>query len=175
MFVEQIENTQAWRESKAEEFPDDSRNRPAAEALAAFAAYVRRVEDEGPDGDDWAALDRLRPHLDPGLGTRLSGRAAERELSRYGFGYSVNESTHQEFLNDLWIACMEDAYDYASERVDAGRASDWTGELFPIEVEAADHQVSLPYNYWQRRGRTFEADLEAELEPLIAAAKAEDE
>lgn len=175
MFVEQIENVQAWRESKVEEFPNDNRNKPAAEALAAFAGYVRQVEEEGPDGDDWTALDRLRPHLDPGLGTRLAGRTAERELSRYGFGYSVNEATHREFLNDLWIACMEDAYDDASERVDQGHATDWTGELFPIEIDAAENQVRLPYNYWQRRERTFEADAEAELEPLIAAAKAKEE
>jgi hypothetical protein len=135
---------------------------------------VERLEDEGARGEGWALLERLEPHLFED-GPTLGGERASRELSRYGFGYKVTTGTHDELLTDLWIACMEDAYDYARERVDQGQALDWTGELSPIEVDAADHQVSLPYNYWQRRDRTFELELGAELEPLIAAAKAEDE
>lgn len=168
-----IEFQHEQREAIAGEWPEDSRYRKGAEALASLAEYIKQVETEGPGGDDWGLLERIRPHLFDEL--MLGGERAAREASRYGFHHVVNEATHAEFLGDLWIACMEDAYDEAKEFSGSVDESNSTGELFPCEVHAAWHGVKLPRDYWERRPRTFESELEAQLEPLIAAVATADE
>jgi hypothetical protein len=70
---------------------------------------------------------------------------------------TLRPSQHEEFLRDLWVTCMEDAY----ESVRGGASDeDWTETLFPFEVEAARADVFLPRRYWERRPKAFEHELE---------------
>jgi hypothetical protein len=48
ILADQIESTAEWRERKAVEYPDDERNREAAEILRALAASVRALPDDDP-------------------------------------------------------------------------------------------------------------------------------
>jgi hypothetical protein len=164
MLSDYVREQQRWRESKAGEFPDDKRNGESAAALESLAEFVERLEDEGSAGEDWALLERLEPHMF-GDGATLGGEMAARETSRYGFGHGVTDGTHTEFLTDLWIACMEDAYEYRGEHDE-----DPTGELSRVESGAALFGLALPPNYWRRRSRAFEDELESEIDELMQAA-----
>jgi hypothetical protein len=168
MLSEYLREQKRWRESKAEEFPDDRRNGESVAALASLSDYVEAIEEEGAAGERWGLVERLEPHMFEGVS--LGGREAGRETARYGFGYRTTEGTHEEFLTDLWIACMTDAYNYRCEH-----DSDPTGELSRAENGAARFDVDLPPNYWRRRSRAFEDELEAEIDELIQAKIAEEE
>jgi hypothetical protein len=140
----------AWRREKAEEYPEDERNAQSARALESLADYIPR--DEGCVVND--VLENLNRHLFEG--STLGGEQAAREASRYGYGYNVSPLRHVEFLEDLLVACWEDAYDFAGEH-----GEDWTESLFPCEVEAAKDGVYLPRRYWERRSHSAEHELEA--------------
>jgi hypothetical protein len=149
-----------WRESKAEEYPDDPRNAQSAEALKSLAEYVESEEGE------FAAtkqLDALEPHLFEGF--TFGGERAQRVVSRYGYGYrAVSPLQHLELLEELAVACLEDAYEFAGEHGD-----DPTETLFPFEVEAAQAGVFIPSRYFDRRSHSTEPELEEAVASFRAA------
>jgi len=168
MLSDYVRQQMRWRETKMEEFPDDKRNGESVAALGSLAEFIEAIEDEGAGGERWGLVERLEPHMLEGVS--LGGREASRETARYGFGYRTTDGTHEEFLTDLWIACMTDAYNHRCEHDE-----DPTGELSRVENGAARFDVPLPPNYWRRRSRSFEDELEAEIDELIQAKIAEGE
>jgi hypothetical protein len=154
--AEVIRSQARWRWIKADEFPEDRRNRQSAIALDSLVDYIEADEAESRDPGVVAALEA---HI-PDTGASLGGARAQRELSRYGFGYDATAmGQHEEFLKDLWVAAMQDAYDFAGEEEE-----DWTGQLLPCEVAGAIDRVALPAWYWQLRPKQSEPELEAAVE-----------
>jgi hypothetical protein len=136
-----------WRRVKAEEYPEDERNPQSAAALDSLAEYV---EDEAEAG---SVLTRLEPHLFEG--PTLGGEKTNREVARYGFGYEVRRAHHEEFLEELTVTCIQDAYEFVREHAD-----DPTETLFEFEIDAAREGVYLPEYYWRRRSHSVEYELE---------------
>jgi hypothetical protein len=129
-----------WRGMKAEEYPDDVRNVQSAEALEDLADYV----DAHPDD---ATVRFLVEHI-PATGAGPGGEETQRAVSRYGFGYRVTQMHHAGFLEELAVLCLVDAYESCRE---VGDGEDWTGTLYPFEVEAAQTNVFLPQSYFEQR------------------------
>jgi hypothetical protein len=142
-----------WRDSKAEEYPDDTRNEQSARALRSLAEYV-----------DSGEADARMPWIVPAVEAHLSedftlGAEAQREVSRYGFGYDATAlGQHEDFLADLWIACMQDAYAFASTA-----REDPSEQLHSCEIDAAVRGVHLSRRYWQLRSNCTEEECEAEI------------
>ena len=79
---------------------------------------------------------------------------------RYGFGYkALADSQHDEFLDEVFVACMIDAYEAA-----LNTGEDIYGELFPCELAAARDKVDLPARSFERRKGQFEHELEEAIE-----------
>lgn len=146
-----------WRDAKAEQYPDDERNVQSARALRSLAEYVDSGEAE--TRDRWI-IQALDAHLFEEF--TFAGEEAQREVSRYGYGYAAtNDNQHEAFLPELWVTCMQDAYDF----VRSGAALDDPSEsLFPFEVDAARDGVHLPSRYWQLRSGSAEPELEEAVE-----------
>ena len=139
-----------WRDLKAAEYPDDERNEQSARALRSLADYI--------DGGDSEGADALAPFI---CDMSLGGEEAHRAVSRYGFGYNVTaDSQHDEFLRELWAACLEDAYNHAG---DAGHGDDPSGVLTPAEIAATMRDVMLSSLYFTRRSGMTEQEIEEEL------------
>jgi hypothetical protein len=138
MLSDYVREQLRWRESKATQFPDDRGNLQSVAALRSLAEYVEAIEDEGKDGERSQEVARFDPHVDQETG-KLAGERATRELSRYGYGYSVTAGSHAELLDDLWVACMEDAYQAAGEY-----SADYTEALTDGEAAAAVFGIVLP-------------------------------
>lgn len=71
----------AWREAKAREFPDDPRNRRAAEGLDELARYIRKL---GEDDPRILSLERAGA-FDPADGRLMVGDQALRWASSFRF------------------------------------------------------------------------------------------
>lgn len=72
-FLIDIESTSEWRRRKAEEYPDDERNRRSAASLGELVEYVKGL-------DDGHLIFQALGHLSESGSEGLS-----LELSRYGF------------------------------------------------------------------------------------------
>lgn len=152
--------TQAeWRGGRAAAYPEDERNAQSAAALDALADYV----EEGAQASNGLILPLLEAHLFESF--MLGGEQAQRAVSRYGFGYQVSTLHHEEFLGELAVTCLEDAYEYARDTKDG----DPTETLHGFEVQAACDDVFLPRSYFERRS----GSAEAELEEAVAAYRVE--
>jgi hypothetical protein len=132
-----------WRQAKADDYPDDARNQQSADALHALADYA--------EAD--SSVNALVPHLFEDI--NLGGEETRRAVARYGFGYRVTPTHHEEFVEELGVLCLIDAYDFASEQ----SGSDPTGTLLSFELDAAQHRVHLPRQYWERRSHSAEYEL----------------
>jgi hypothetical protein len=148
-----------WRRTKAEEYPDDKRNAQSAQALDSLADYI-----DSSGGGSAGFLSRHQFQFS------LGGDKTSHAVVRYGFGYSVGDAQHEEFLKELADLCVEDAY----EEVREGTGDDRTETLYPFEVEAAKGDVFLPRYYFQHRGGCSEIELEEAVESY-RKAHAEDE
>ena len=105
-----------WREEKAEQYPDDKRNQQSARALESLADFI----DEGePNSQTIIALEAHLDHDSPATGFDSGGDAA-REVGRYGYGYPVTEATNADFLEELVVLCLADAYAFAVEHGETG-------------------------------------------------------
>lgn len=161
--TDHLRNEANWRDQKSAEYQDDDRNQQSSRALRSLAEYIECGEAESRAH---GIIDALEAHI-IGPGARLGGERAHRETSRYGFGYEATAlAQHEDFLQDLWVACMEDAYEYAGDH-----GEDWTGELFDFEVSAAVDGVHLPARYWELRPK----QTEVESADAVAAYRAESE
>jgi hypothetical protein len=105
----------------------------------------------------------IEAHI-PDPGATLGGEVTQREVSRYGFGYeATTPSQHDEFLADMWVACMQDAYAFVQEHRADG-VDDYSSSLLPCEIDAARAGVwKLPDRYWELRPTRTEPELEAEV------------
>jgi hypothetical protein len=107
-----IREQAAWRDAKAEEYPDDERNKHSAEALLELASYVTQLREDDP---------RLRYlsefNLSASDGVVLWGESATRELSRWGFGYGkVPGATEADrFVSRLCVLSALDTYESIRE------------------------------------------------------------
>lgn len=140
----------AWRLRIAEQYPDDPRNVQSADALDSLADFV--APDEAGQCKAGSVLDRLAPFV--WEGPTLGGEQVARATSRYGYGYAVGLSSHEEFLEELAALCVSDAYEFARDSGD-----DPTGELLPFELDAARDHVFLPERYFERRAGSTETEL----------------
>jgi hypothetical protein len=152
-----------WRERKAEEYPEDERNAQSAAALRSLAEFVEPRED---GRYDLSVLHDLAAHVFEGS---LGGEETQRVVSRYGFGYGVSAAQHVEFLDELLLLCLQDAYEFVG---DGGDGEDPTGSLFEFEIEAAKDGVYLPHAYW-RRDRASEQELAAVVESWRTVGRAD--
>ena len=147
-----------WRWSKAEEYPEDKRNEQSARALEDLARWVE-LEGDGSGTREAEFVPAVEEHM---FGASLGGEEAKRAVARYGFGYEVDRTTHEEFMRELWVHCMEDAYEFAREHED-----DPTGALLPFELEAAKEDVSLPPQYWSLRPKSLVSELEETVDSYL--------
>jgi hypothetical protein len=90
-----------WRESKAEEYPEDERNLSCARALHSLAAFV--AEGEGATQLD--CIDEAIPwEGDPGWAAFSLPEPAKECIARYGFDPPRGDKTpedHLAFLDEL--------------------------------------------------------------------------
>jgi hypothetical protein len=139
-----------WRQTKAEEYPDDYRNAQSASALNSLANYVLECDPtEVEDAHDFLFN-----------GVHFAGEQTGHAVSRYGFGYNaLTDSQHSEFIKELiQVVAMRDAFDSVRE---IGSDS-WAWELLtPAERDAAIADVSLPDRYFEARARSTEEAIEA--------------
>jgi hypothetical protein len=146
-----------WRDNKAKRYRGDVRNGAAAAALRSLADYV--ANDEG-ESEGLKRLDGLLP-----------GSETKQELGRYGFGYEVDEGTHEEMLTSLAARCVEEAYYIVKASEDNPPDDDdysleWAESmLHPLEIDLARQGVELSPEYF--RTRRVDAEFEAELESLL--------
>jgi len=153
-----------WRRAKADEYPDDERNAQSAEALESLAGYVESEEGELAAARQLAAI---QPHLFEGF--TLGGEETQRAVVRYGYGYrAVSPTQHDEFLEDLAVTCLDDAYRFAGDHDD-----DPTETLYEFEIEAAQAGVMLPRRYFDRRSHSTEVELEEAVASYRAAQSEE--
>ena len=151
-----------WRRGKAEQYPTDAGNLQSAEALDSLAEFVEPTDHGTSEAGSLA--DALAPHLRDGS---LGGKQVAREVVRYGYGYPATATMqHEEFLGELVALCAADAYDFAREHED-----DPTGTLYGFEVEAAIADAPLPPQYWKRRARSTEGELEAVVSELTSTSE----
>jgi hypothetical protein len=117
----------------------------------------------------------IEAHI-PDPGATLGGEVTQREVSRYGFGYeATTPSQHDEFLADMWVACMQDAYAFVQEHRADG-VDDYSSSLLPCEIDAARAGVwELPDRYWELRPSRTEPELEAEVAAHRALMTEDDE
>ena len=157
-----------WRDAKAEEYPEDKRNAKSAVALRALAEYVEPIEHEtaeSPSGEHYLSFVLpVEAHLFEGM--ILGGERTRREVSRYGYGHPVTGSPEQ-FLGDLLLLCIKDAYEHAAEHGD-----DPTGALHPFEVDAAKDGIFMEPSYWRHRDRSAIAEREKRVHEARAAEHA---
>ena len=93
LFELKIESAADWRNRKAEEYPDDSRNAASAKALKALLEYLPGVSD------DHSIFHSLAYYSETDLEETLEAVEIENNmLSRYGFD---GEEDPESFLNDL--------------------------------------------------------------------------
>ncbi len=156
--VSHLQSQASWRGLKAEEYPDDARSEQSARALYSLVEYIESGEAESRDK---STLPMLEQHAPDGV---VGGERAERTVSRYGFGYEVGLTHHEEFLRDLLVACFEDAYEFVREHREDWRDDDsaeYTNTLEWFEVEAAKDNIEIPGRYWELRaaGRQTERQL----------------
>ena len=152
MLSDYIRAQALWRESKAEEYPDDERNAHSAAALEALAAYV----DKGADACDTWTITTLDLLLDEG--TEPDGRVS-RAVSRYGFSHGAPSHLHHAaFLDALVTDAYMDAYEVM---IESEGASVYDDAFNPCEIDAAHRGVDLPEQYFERRGRLTEEEQEA--------------
>jgi hypothetical protein len=144
-----------WRDRKAAQYPEDERNVQSAAALRSLAEYVEPIdsrEAESPAGKRILSfVHELEAHLHEGM--ILGGERARREVTRYGYGHPVG--SHEQFLEDLLLLCIEDAYDHAVEHGD-----DPTDALHLFELKAARDGIYIQRGYWRRRARSTVAERE---------------
>ena len=94
-----IESQSTWREEKAIEYPDDPRNKMAADALGSLAEFVESLDECDP------LLLRLEPLRSDDV--LFLGVLASQKLSHYGF---VTDAEPREFLGKLAeVALLEQA------------------------------------------------------------------
>jgi hypothetical protein len=85
MLAEFCEGHAEWRDGKAEEYPDDSRNAASAKTLRQFAGWVRGLPH---DGVDLARLKALTARCEASDGMMaFSGEEASRVVARIGFSH----------------------------------------------------------------------------------------
>jgi hypothetical protein len=88
-FLLQIESTSTWRYQKAEEYPDDLRNKQAAESLTKLHKYVKK------GSEDDLLFDLLQVPSEQLI------EFVNDTLSRYGFDYKASP---KDFIKDLTSA-----------------------------------------------------------------------
>ena len=103
VFAETCESQAAWRQTKAEEYPEEQRNQRSADALSSLADWAR-----GNPAEAETALKELPPEVTNFVeqdGILALGEEAGRLLSRYGFDYAERPPT---FLAVLAKAAYQD-------------------------------------------------------------------
>lgn len=172
LLIDHLRAQADWREKKAAEYPEDERNARSAAALASLADYV----EAGADGAESWTLTILEEQADiwGGAGVADFGEQASREISRYGFGYSVTDATHAAFLDELAPIALADTYDLVR---DSRRSYEGCGEaklieliehygLNPWEIEAAIGGVDLDSRYFARSRRMTPDEQKAWIEAV---------
>ena len=140
-----------WRDATAVAYPNDPRNAQSAAALRSLAEFVESDEREAVK-----AVDALEPFAVV-WDQFMPGEEGARAVSRYGYGYPVTVSSHQEFLAELVALCVEDVYDRIRE---GAFDEDPTNTLYDFEIEAAKDNISLAPHYFRRRTSALPDEME---------------
>lgn len=108
MFAAYLREQAQWRETKAEEYPDDERNARCAQALGLLAAHVESEPDAHP-----ALLALESMNLHSGTGVFSPSEEGGRMISRFGFdrpprglGWPIPD--FDQFLDDLAVVETRD-------------------------------------------------------------------
>ena len=157
MLSDYLRSQAEWRRQEKKDYPMDMRNEKSAAALESLAEFV-----EGHDASG-TVLDRLRPHLFDEK--TLGGERTRRAVSRYGYGTAATRAHHAAFLEELGALCEFDAYEYAREH-----GQDRSRTLVAFELEAARSGVALPWQYFERRPRSTQTELQQAVEGYSANA-----
>jgi hypothetical protein len=115
------------------------------------AAALRSLAEFVESGDAEEVVLALAPHLSE---SSLGGERTQRAVARYGYGYYVGASRHEDMLGELAQLCVQDAYERAIER-----GEDATGTLRSFEVDAAKDGIRLGPGYFRLRSRALEREL----------------
>lgn len=92
LFVEYLRGQAHWRELKADEWPDDTRNLRCAQHLYAFAAHVERLPETNENLRLLAAIQE--PY---NLEVFTPREEAGRLVSRFGFDNGTGDATAEDF------------------------------------------------------------------------------
>ena len=159
MFTRYLRSQADRRREKAEKHPEEARNAQSAQALDALADHV----DTEPGDFDPHALKILERQMQ-GAGTPSATREVGRAVARFGFGYPVGHRADIDFIDELAVLAVIDAYEaLASGSSDHDRRDEHLTDpeghaLNPWEVEAALDGVTLDRGYFDRRGTLTEAE-----------------
>ena len=115
--AEHLEYQSEWRAQKAEEYPEDDRNRIVADALARAAAQVRLLPDS-----DWNRLARLAKladdrSIDANTLLSFSDETGEDVTSALHYGNEPGGYNAEAFSVDLLL-----------ERIDRATVESWMNE-----------------------------------------------
>jgi hypothetical protein len=140
-------NSAAWRDEKAQEYPDDPRNAHSVEALLSAATYVQKIDESmgirlmcsferaaSESGNEVADAELV------GLGL-LPGSESQRIVGRYFFfpGDELPDATaHEELLRELYEACLHDAREW-----DVDEDSPLGQLVEPAEPEPTEQALKL--------------------------------
>lgn len=106
-FVSDAESQAEWREQKAAEYPDDARNRTAADALRALVRWA----NDNPTAPTLLRLNEaLRRLYEGGSSISLSPSVTER-LGRMGFGETASPIHFVQGLAEAVEQFLADATD----------------------------------------------------------------
>src|SRR5262245_18960586 len=113
---EVLTSTHFWREEKAEEYPDDSRNSRSAEALWEAVMYVHSPLMRSKALPKFIVLYTTCLRSDIDLTARdFRGRESERVAAQYFFDRgtgAADDETREQLLGDLYEATLEDLQHY---------------------------------------------------------------
>ena len=102
--ADEIEGTADWRSRKAEEFPDDPRNKEAAEGLAKLAEKIRSLPaDDEKIRQLWRVDFSLAEIVSEDDKSLERAQAQGEFLREYGFSGTATVDSG-EFLDDLFEA-----------------------------------------------------------------------
>ena len=140
--ADKLEESQQWRTWKAEDYPDDLRNRTSAKALSAAAARVRGYQVDPPDPDlpeGMRSILRLARELDCNdpYADLPWGDEASRVAGRYGFTSELN-------FGEVPPAEMPEMIDLFTERIYRAMRADqvWIEESGEGDFESDEDDQS---------------------------------
>ena len=112
ILVDYLEYQAAWRNEKAEEYPEDGRNKRSADGLTEFADYLRGLPDNDEDIAALLMLCATDADHKP-LDMSMLGELVSEAISKFRF-HDIHE-TFQDFIGSLSPLALKDRIEFGIE------------------------------------------------------------